>query len=72
MLTSRRRWESNKILCLRWESIIGLFEVGEEELSQWRESHRESMKRERGRGGGEGAESHEEVGLTRKSGNFTC
>ena len=45
-----------------FESIIGLFEVGEEELSQWRESHRESMKRERGRGGGEGAESHEEVG----------
>ena len=36
--------------------------MGEEELSQWRESHRESMKRERGRGGGEGAESHEEVG----------
>ena len=49
------------------ESIIaGLFKVGEEELSQWRKAHRESVRRERGgKEGGEGAETHEEVGLTK-------
>ena len=38
-----------------------LIEVGEEELTQWRKDHRESVRRERGREGGKGAESHEEV-----------
>ena len=36
-------------------------EVGEEELTQWRKDHRESVRRERDREGGRGAESHEEV-----------
>ena len=38
-------------------------EVGEEELTQWRKDHRESVRRERGREGGKGAESHEEVAI---------
>ena len=35
--------------------------MGEEELTQWRKDHRESVRREREREGGRGAESHEEV-----------
>ena len=37
--------------------------MGEEELTQWRKDHRESVRRERGREGGQGAESHEEVAI---------
>merc|ERR1712107_222886 len=36
-------------------------EVGEEELSEWRLKHRESVRRERGAQAGKGAESHDEV-----------
>ena len=38
-----------------------MFEVGEEELSEWRLKHRESVRRERGEQAGKGAESHDEV-----------
>ena len=40
---------------------LTLFEVGEEELSEWRLKHRESVRRERGEQAGKGAESHDEV-----------
>ena len=42
-------------------AYLTLFKVGEEELSQWRLKHRESVRRERGEQAGKGAESHDEV-----------
>ena len=42
-------------------AYLTLFEVGEEELSEWRLKHRESVRRERGVQAGKGAESHDEV-----------
>ena len=56
--TSRRRWPS---VILYVFSDLTLFEVGEEELSEWRLKHRESVRRERGAQAGKGAESHDEV-----------
>ena len=58
MWTSRRRWPS---VILYVFSDLTLFEVGEEELSEWRLKHRESVRRERGEQAGKGAESHDEV-----------
>ena len=58
MWTSRRRWPS---VILYVFADLTLFEVGEEELSEWRLKHRESVRRERGEQAGKGAESHDEV-----------
>ena len=38
--------------------------MGEEELEKWRMDHKESVRRERGREGGRGAETHDEVRMT--------
>ena len=47
--------------CMFFLTCLTLFEVGEEELSEWRLKHRESVRRERGEQAGKGAESHDEV-----------
>ena len=61
--TSRRRWPHaiQDSIFLYIFAYLTFFEVGEEELSEWRLKHRESVRRERGEQAGKGAESHDEV-----------